>query len=430
MPSTFLRNCSASRTGGMLSGVTPVLTLSPGALRLMADTLVARAPPRTRNTSLVGAFMFAHFTHHVSNSMLTPLLPVIRDGFALSYAQAGLLVSAYSLSQGLSQAPIGVLADRIGSRTVIIAGLFLTALCMLLIGVAGEYWQLLLFLVGLGVVAGTYHAPAAALLARAFPRETLGGALGMHTVGGNLSFLATPLVAGGLVAATLTWRTPYLAFAIAPLAAGLFLMATAPRVQEPRGELPDRAAVFRELGSVFRVVGPLLSVAILFQMVYAALVSFLGLYLVDVHAFDPAVAAVMVSVPFIGGLFGSPIGGHLSDRFGRKPIIVFSLVALGPLVLFLSVAPAALIVPILLLMGLVSSTRMPVIEGWLLERAPVERRATTLGAYYLVAQELGGLAAPALGSLATAFGIAQAFGAVAVAAAILSGLILALQYKL
>jgi FSR family fosmidomycin resistance protein-like MFS transporter len=398
----------------------------------MAEALAAPAPvaSKPRNVSLVGAFMFAHFTHHVSNSMLTPLLPVIRDSFGLSYPAAGALVSAFSLSSGLSQPPIGVLADRIGSRTVITAGLFLTALCMILIGVAGEYWQLLTLLVALGVVAGTYHAPAASLLARAFPPETRGGALGMHTVGGNLSFFATPLVAGGLVAATQTWRTPYLLFAIAPIVAGIFLMLTAPRVRERSDGTSTTTRLFPELRGVFQVVGPLLGAAITMQMLYAALVAFLAIYLVDVHGFNAPAAAVMVSVPFIGGLLGSPLGGGLSDRLGRKPIIVMSLVGLGPLLVLLAWAPPILLVPILILIGLVGSLRYPVIEGWLLDRAPADRRATTLGAYYLIAQELGGLGAPILGLLAAGVGINQAFTAVAFLCAALSAFVLIFQRRL
>src|SRR2546428_144050 len=103
--------------------------------------------PKVRNASTLGAFMFAHFTHHVSNSMLTPLLPVIRSGLDLTYTQSGLLVSAFTISQGLSQLPVGALADRFASRTVIAIGLIATALCMVLMGLAGEYWQLLLVLV-------------------------------------------------------------------------------------------------------------------------------------------------------------------------------------------------------------------------------------------------------------------------------------------
>jgi len=393
------------------------------------DSLTRAAPPRTA-PAVVGAFMFGHFTHHVTNSLLAPLLPLIRDSFALSYAQSGFLVSAFSVSGGLSQAPIGALADRIGSRTVVTVGLLGSALLCFLIGLVDAYWQLVVALVGLGIVAGTYHAPANTLLSQLFPRGRLGGVLGIHTVGGNLSFFATPLLAGGLAAATLTWRTPYLFFAIAPFLAGLFLMFTLPRVPGREGRPLGTAAMFRELGEVFRAVGPLLGLAILFQMTYAATFSFIALFLVDARGFDPATAAFFVSAPFIGGLLGSPLGGALSDRLGRKPVIIASLVCMGPaLLLFTSVGPE-FIIPALALMGLVSSAKMPVVEGLILERAPAERRATSLGAYYFVAQEFGGLAAPALGALAGAVGIAQSFGSVAFAAALASGLILLFARRL
>src|SRR5436853_2326834 len=108
------------------------------------------APAETRSPALVGAFMFGHFTHHVTNTLLEPLLPLIRDSFGLSYAQSGFLVSAFSVSQGLSQAPIGALADRVGSRSVVTAGLILTGFVCFTIGLAGDYPQLLLLLVVLG----------------------------------------------------------------------------------------------------------------------------------------------------------------------------------------------------------------------------------------------------------------------------------------
>ena len=85
------------------------------------------------------------------------------------YAQSGFLVSAFSLSLGLSNAPIGVLADRVGPRPVIVAGLVLTGAISAALAFAGEYWQLVLLLIVMGLIAGTYHAPAAALIARAFP---------------------------------------------------------------------------------------------------------------------------------------------------------------------------------------------------------------------------------------------------------------------
>src|SRR3981081_3586065 len=80
-----------------------------------------------RGRVLLGTITAAHFAHHTSNSLLNPLLPLIRDTFALSYAQSGFAVSAYALSLGLSNGPIGLLADRIGSRQGIVLGLVLTA---------------------------------------------------------------------------------------------------------------------------------------------------------------------------------------------------------------------------------------------------------------------------------------------------------------
>ena len=81
----------------------------------MTEVIAAPVSARPRNGFLVGAFMFAHFTHHVSNSLLAPLQPLIRDSLGLGYVQSGWLVSAFSLSLGLSQAPIGVIADRVAA---------------------------------------------------------------------------------------------------------------------------------------------------------------------------------------------------------------------------------------------------------------------------------------------------------------------------
>jgi MFS family permease len=395
----------------------------------LIQTAVAPVASSVREKLLVGAFMFGHFTHHVTNTLLEPLLPLIRDSFGLSYAQSGFLVSAFSVSQGLSQAPVGAMADRVGSRPVMTIGLILTGAMCFTIGLAGDYVQLLLLLVGLGIIAGPYHAPAAALLAQVFSSERRGGVLGMHTVGGNFSFLATPLLAGGLAAATLTWRTPYLAFAIAPVVAGLALMLVLPPTNQ-RSSGGSPLQVVRELAGVFRVVGPLLTAAVLFQMLYAAVNAFMALYLVDARGFERPAAAALVATPYLAGMIGSPLGGTISDRLGRKPVIVTSLVCVGPLVLLLSLAPTPLLIPVMILMGLAASLRQPVIEGLLLDRAPVERRATTLGAYYLVAQELGGVAAPVLGILAGLAGIEQAFSVIGAVFAGGSLVVLSLQRRL
>src|SRR3990170_722020 len=207
-----------------------------------------------RGRAAIAGFSVAHFSHHVTNSLLSPLLPLIRDTFGLSYVEQGIAVSAFSLSNGLANAPMGVLADRIGSRAVLAGGLVLLGLSSVALSLAGQYWHLLVLLVAMGIVSGSYHAPAVALIARAFPERGRGAVMGLHTTGGHMSFFAAPLVAGAVAVAAGTWRAPYLLFAIAPILSGLALWKLAPggHVRAPsRGRL----AAIREVFDVFQRVG-------------------------------------------------------------------------------------------------------------------------------------------------------------------------------
>jgi len=384
-------------------------TAGPATMERAADPATHTLRSR-RGQALLGSFTAAHFSHHVSNSLLNPLLPFIRDSFALSYAQSGFLVSAFSLSLGLSNAPIGVLADRVGSRPVIVVGLILTGAVSAAISFSTEYWHLLVLLVVMGLIAGSYHAPAAALLARAFPARMRGAAMGFHITGGHLSFFAVPLCAAYLVSTTGSWSTPYLWLAWAPLVTGALIWYVAPKHHERPTRPMDRLAVFRELGTVLRTVGPLVCASIVFQMAYAAMLAFMTLYFVDVKGIGAPLAAAMFGVPHLVGLVGSPLAGWLSDRIGRKTVILIGMGLIGPSVWVLTAVPNELIVLPLIAIGLAAAMRMTVTEVLVMDSAPDHRRATVMGSYHMLTQELGGLAAPVLGTLAAVFGIGAAFG--------------------
>jgi MFS family permease len=396
------------------------------AADLTPEEVLAAAHPQlevrsTQGRAVIAGFSLAHFSHHVTNSMLNPLLPLIRDTFALSYTQSGFAVSAYSLSLGLANAPMGVLADRFGPRRVLAGGLLLLGIASVALSLAGASWQLLLLLIGMGIVSGTYHAPAASLLSRTFPRRGRGAAMGFHITGGHFSFFAVPLVAGTLAAATGTWRTPYLWFAVAPIASGLLVWALAPKTHA-RPAARGRMEALRDLVAVARRVGPVVGISIAFQVGFAAFAAFLSVYMVDARGVGIVLASALFSVPNLGGLFGAPLGGWLSDRIGRRRVIALGLSVLGPLIWVFTVTPTELVILPLIVVGLVSSMRQTVTEVLVAESAPAERRATTLGAYYLLSAEVGGLAAPALGAIAGAAGIAAAFSYVGVLLTALSAL--------
>ncbi len=158
-----------------------------------------------RGRAIVAGFSIAHFMQHVVTTLLNPLLPLIRDTFALSYAESGFVVSAYSLSLGLANAPMGMLADRIGPRVVLAAGLVLVGVAAVALALAAQYWQLLALFIAMGLVSAAYHAPAVSILSRAFPDRTRGTAMGLHTTGGSLAVFAAPLIAAYFATTPGTW---------------------------------------------------------------------------------------------------------------------------------------------------------------------------------------------------------------------------------
>lgn len=349
----------------------------------------------------------AHFAQHVTNGLLSALLPFIRDTFLLSNTQAGFAVTAYTIASGVMNAPLGVLADRVGARRVIVGGLVVVAATSVAVGLAPTYVALLIALVAMGIASGTYHAPASALIAETFTFARRGVALGTHTTAGHLAFFAAPLLAG-ILATQGTWRLPYVAFAVAPLLCAVVVMRIAPPGTRALGR-HEWLATFSDIGRVARSVGSLVSISIVAQVLMSSALAFLTLFYVDARGVSPAIAAALYGVPQLAGLFAAPLSGVLSDRFGRPAVLLGALIVSGPASWLLVTMPVELAVIPLLLIGACLSFRTTATEVLIIDTTPAARRSTVLGTYYLVNQPVGGIAAPIFGAVADSAGIANAF---------------------
>ena len=226
-------------------------------------------------------------------------------------------------------------------------------------------------------------------------------------------------VAAYLATATGTWRTPYLWFAIVPITLGLALWLITP--PDPRSRATgDIWAPFREIRAVMGTIGPLVSLSVAFQVGIASMTAFLALYLVDARGISPVIAATAFGYTQLVGVVGAPSGGWLSDRLGRRTPILISLGVIGPSVFLLTVVPNDLLIVPLTIFGLAFSMRGTATEVLVMDTAPAERRGAVLGAYYLAAQPIGGIATPIFGLIAGAIGIASAFSGIGLLLAVMS----------
>ncbi len=377
----------------------------------------------------ISLFVLAHFAHHLLTALPVPLLPFIRDDFSLGYVEAGLIVSAFGLAYGIGQLPAGWLADRFGARMLLTIGIVGVAVTGLLVGLSQTFIMLIVFLVVMGIVGGGYHPAASPLISSSVSPEKLGRALGIHLIGGSGSCFLAPLVPAA-IASTWGWRGSFigLAFPTALICGAMYILLR----RRARGGLPNASPPAPESAAPtanrWHQLVAFMTLAVITQGVTFATLAFVPLYLVDSFGVSKVTAAAFLSISYSAGLWASPLGGWLSDRFGRVRVALAVSLLSAPLIYALStVSSTAALGALLFLIGVLMYLRMPASESFVIRNTPERRRSTVLGVYYFASMESGVILAPLLGILIDRVGYSFAFsvagGAVA-ATTLFCGLLL------
>jgi len=386
-------------------------------------------------------FAYTHFSHDVCTGLLIALLPLIKEGLGLSYLQSGLLLSALTITSGLSQFPGGWIGDRVSRHIVIAIGLAGIGLTSLAVGLSSAYYPLLVILVIMGIFAGAYHPSAVSVLSGHIERARRGKAIALHMVGGSIGYATGPFL-GGLIAELLGWRYAFIilgipALAAIPLVLKRFQERKATMSRRRKELLADGAATASQPGQqsagiiqILRPVAVIFSLAILTQLIGGTAMAFIPIYLVDKHYITPAYAAMLIGVSRGGGIAGSLFGGWLSDRWSRKSAIFLSLAATGPALYLLTILPfnAGLIV-MLVVLGLFMYMRQATVQPFIMDNVPPRLRATLFGIYFGLSMEGMSLMQPVAGYFMDVFGIVGVFQVIAWLSVALSVLALFLAKK-
>ena len=370
-------------------------------------------------------FSVAHFFHHLLTSIIVPLLPMIRDDFSLSYAQAGGVASAFTIAYGLAQLPAGWVADRVGARYLLFAGVSGVAVVGILIGFSSSYMGLLILLAVLGVMGGGYHPSAAPLVSASVEPSRRGKALGMHIVGGSASHFVSPLAAVAL-AGVIGWRGSFLAIAVPVFIFGIILFILLKLYQVTAAGQKGNAKTIEEPDEprplVEIVVYLVVSSAI--GAVAGSVIAFVPLFGVDGLGASRSVSAVFLSLYFLSGMVFAPLSGGIADKLGPRSVFGILAVLAGPVVMLLSLVQHWIMLAlIMVVLGAVMFTRMVVSETYFVTHVPKRWRSTVLGIYYFAGMEASGILTPLLGGAIDVWGFSASFfmiGAVLTAVALIS----------
>jgi len=382
----------------------------------VAATTAAAAPRSFKDVWLISA---GHAFTHWYTATFYLLLPLIGKELGLSYTEIGLIMTTQHIVGAISNLPGGMVVDMVGKKGYLMAtSLFWVGFPYALMSLTHNYWMLLVCVTLVGIGNNLWHPAAITTLAYRYP-DRKGLVISVHGMGGNVADGLAPLVVGALLA-WFTWRTvvvinvvPGLVMAAMILVMlGAFSMSTSHdhvnaggRSRSTRDYLKDvmsllrnRALMLVSIGSAFRT------------MTQTGLLTFLPVYLAYELDYSPFVVGVCMSAMQVAGFAASPIGGHLSDKMGRKRIVMSSMVLTCVMIVFMALAGKSVtFVLFIALVGFFLYAMRPVLQAWAVEATPRELAGSGVGLQFGI-QHIGASIAPALfGMIADAYDIYTAF---------------------
>jgi MFS transporter, FSR family, fosmidomycin resistance protein len=367
---------------------------------------------------------FAHVVDDYNQSFIPALLPFLIVQRHLTHEAAAGLVFAQAISSSVIQPAIGLLADKRSMPWLISLGIFLAGCGVAALGWLSPLWMLYLaaLISGLGVAA--FH-PEAARFANYVAGDKKASGMRWFTVGGNLGFAIGPTFATAVIAAWGLHGTLAAFVPVTLVAAVVLVELRRLRTFVPARKL-RRAAAGVDNWPAF---AKLSAFVVIRSMAYLGLVSFIPLYVVEELHVRPAIGDAALTAFLVAGVVGTIAGGPLADRFGRKPILLWSTGA-ATLVIVALVGLGhggglVVAIPLLILLGLVlyaSQAPMVVLGQEYLPTRMGLASGVTLG----LAVSLGGMFTPVLGWIADGHGIT----ATVVTLAVLAGISLVIALTL
>lgn len=339
---------------------------------------------RQRGGFIISGLTSGHGVFHWFTQSLIAMLPEVQAAFALGGVGVGGITATREVVSGLVTLPGGVIIDALRKHW----GLVL-AVCMALFGVGwliigfSQHYYLLLF--GMAVVAlaaSIWHLPAMASLSHHFARRK-GTALSFHGVGGQIGDALAP-PATGVLLGFLAWRDIISIYAALPI----FLAFLVYWAFRNIGRTEDAHAAADGSGGQFRATSQVLRNPILWivafiggirGMAFIALITFLPIFLNDL-GMSALVRNLHLGLLMAVGIVSTPIVGYLSDRFGRKMVLIPGLLLLAALSFLLSGAGVGIaLVIIIALMGTFLFGDQPILTALALDVAGGRVPTTVLG---------------------------------------------------
>lgn len=349
------------------------------------------------SSRILAAVTGGHVVSHFLYQGFLVMLPAVRDALGIGPVRVGAIMTAREMASGLISLPAGVICDRLRRHwtTVLATCLIGFGLGWLVVALSTTYSILIAGMVLASMASSIWHLPAMAALSHRFS-DRRGTALAIHGVGGAVGDAFGPLVTGILLA-YLAWSRVLTAYSLVPIfLAGVAVWAFKDMDWMRGSEQADATAGTHMSQTADLLRNPALRrvnlVSGLRGMCYQAYTAFLPLFLADDLGLDSRGVGFHLGLLFSIGIVSSPAMGYLSDRWGRKGVLVPTLLALSLLSALLALLGEGIMLTVIIaLLGVFVRSDHSLLSAAVLDIVGEGLAATTLGAMSLTRFAMGAI---------------------------------------
>ena len=374
--------------------------------------VVEAAPPSATGAVLpvLISLSFCHMLNDLMQSLIPALYPMLKQQFHLDFTQVGLITLAFQLTASLLQPTIGTYTDRRPLPSSLAVGMGATLIGLVLLSLAQNYAMLVFAASMVGIGSAVFH-PEASRVARMASGGRYGFAQSLFQVGGNIGGAIGPLLAALIVLprgqGAIAWFSLSALLAMMVLTrVGMWYAAHPRHAKAGAGAGADARGLSRS--RVVFCIFVLMLLTFSKNVYTASFSSFFTFYLIERFQLSVHDAQVQLFVFMTAIAVGTLVGGQLTDRIGRRPMIWISILGALPFTLALPYANLFWSGVLTVVIGLLMASAFPAILVYAQELVP-GRVGLVSGMFFGFAFGLGGLGAAAMGRIADATSVSFVF---------------------
>ena len=345
--------------------------------------------PKKGSYLLLSIFSASHGIFHFMSQSFSVMLPTIKETFGINPVQVGVLITAKTLAGGLASLPGGIVSDyfRQYRGRLMMACMIVFALGWLLIGISPVYPLLICGMMVVAVAGSVWHLPSLAELGLQFSK-TRGTAMAIHGAGGSIGDIFGPVITGVLLG-FLSWRGIISIYSILPLMMAFVVIWVFRGVSNQRETEEKTKTEALDLKRQLKTVKEIMKKTHIWRinvvagfrgMCFDIIATFFPLFMKEELGLTSKSIGFHFGLLWTIGIVTSPVMGYLSDRFGRKLVLVPALFYSSALIVALALFGKGIMFTILLaLLGISIRSDYSILTATILDIAGDKVATTMLG---------------------------------------------------